>query len=181
MSIENGIPQVELPVDYPHDIALRLQDKRFLETTKNLSSTAIFPFGIQQTILREVVSETIDSPGITTAVETGASIYTVAVGIMTNPDPYSTERAHGVALRGAFEFNRYIGLDETKLIDKFRQADARMFADAPLLAEVVDEVTGRYYHDKGMHDLARYGAAAMRGLHILVNKRLLQEEPSEES
>ncbi len=176
MSIENGVPQIELPTDYPNDMILRMQNEDFLNKTRGLSSIAIPSFGIQKAALRAVAQESVGSPAVTSALTTGADIYMTTVGVITNPIPYCSDSAYATALRGAVEFGRFVATDDQKMVEKLREADGRMFADAPFLAEVIDEVTERYYpHNKGLHDLARYGAAAMRGMHILVNKRILAD------
>lgn len=85
---------------------------------------------------------------------------------------YASEKAQAAALQGAIEFGYYVDFDDEKMIDLFKRVRGRMEADAPHLTELVTEVTGHYFTQKGPQDLAIYGAAAMRGMDVLVKRRI---------
>ncbi|MFZ1360539.1 MAG: hypothetical protein WAS27_00700 [Candidatus Saccharimonadales bacterium] len=151
---------------------VRLQHRSSLETMSALGKIAIPTFAIQHVILRDVTAKTIESPAITTAVATGADAYTAAVGIAMDPFVHCTKEAETIAFRGAREFSRASGLDNTKLLAMFDKAEARMQADAPLLSEVVDEVAYCYYNEEGLCKQVRRGAAVIRAMQIFVNQHL---------
>lgn len=174
----------ELPADYPSKIEFDLRREATLESMHAAAEGHVWPFAMQHTALasigREVLGEG-TNVSVVSAMDLGVATYEAVIGHLPEVGDYDTllnnydsDMGRTLALRGINEFIAYVNMSEEVLRDRLMYAAKRMETDAPKLDGVVSGVAEKYFHEPVLQKFASFGAAAMRGLHILLDRRIMR-------
>jgi hypothetical protein len=172
----------ELPTGYPREIEFNLRREETLENMHAVAEMRIWPFALQHKVLIGVGREVLGggtTVSVVNAMDLGAATYEAVVGYLPDIADYETPSyddamAQMLAVRGINEFMAYVDMDEDALKDRLTYAARRMETDAPQLDGVVSGVVEKYLHESVLQQYASFGAAAMRGFHILLDRRIMR-------
>lgn len=172
----------ELPTDYPHDFEFRMARRPTLDFMCTVAEMRIWPFALQRQMLASIAREVFGGGeviSVVKAIDLGAATYEATLGYVPEleekseeTEKYNDELAKLLALRGLNEFIAIINMNESMLKDRLLFAAGRMEADAPNMNDVVSGVVESHLREPILQQYARFGAAAMRGLHIMLDRRI---------
>lgn len=161
----------DLPDYFPSDLELRLQDQPTFELLHKLGEAHNFLFALGHSTIRLAAQPSIDIPPLTNALLLGVEVYEVITAAV-DTNTYDSEDERQVVTSCVFDFVSDIKKPDD-FMTKAEYAEARLMADAPVMAGVVHEVVARYVeHDKVATRFALRGAGVMRAMHIFVDRKL---------
>lgn len=161
----------DLPDYFPSDLELRLQDSSTFELMHQMGEANNYLFALGHKTLRLTAEPSVDNDLLTSALLAGVEAYEVVAATVVT-DSYSGDTERPVVVASLYDFIGDIKKPED-FYAKVDYAKERLEADAPRLTEVLHEVTSRrVHHDKVAEQFALRGAAAMRAMHIYVDRRI---------
>lgn len=165
-----------MPVDFPSDIELRLQNKDNFEWMHAIGEKTNYFYSIGHKAIELAAKPSLDDPYSINSLLVGVKAYEVVGGLAAEIEDeaelYFNQDAMQAVIAGSLQFT-----DDIKQSDDFFKkvdyAQTRMKEDAPRLTEIVGEVAGCHVkHDEVGLDLALKGAATLRAMQIYVDRQL---------
>lgn len=158
--------------DFPPELGLRLQNIQTFQELHTIGEANNYFFAVGHKAIELAATPSLDNPLLTSAMVTGVQAYEIISAFTVPGQTYMGPDEQQVVFAGARRFVDDIHCDE----DFMKRADyarERLLEDAPNLADLLAEVTGRHHaHDNVAVTFALKGAGILRSMHIHVVRQL---------